>query len=311
MSHPKVSVIIPCYNQGDYISETLHSLQSQNYTNWECIVVDDGSTDNTVRVVDQFAQADLRIQFISQANGGSASARNKGLKYIIGDYIQFLDADDLLDRSKFEKQIQIMESNMLDVSYTDYSYFTSQNKLIPRLRGAFLSKTVLLTLWGLGSSIPAHCFLYRTSFLKKNKIVFDEAVKQREDWNFHLTVFKHPLKSARLKGYLGAWYRQNLTGKTSSYLKMQEGNFRFLIIKRPQLSFLEQLLWTLRLSAELWQWLLRMVKHRELQNLKCIRLFFVQDWKTLLFFVAALFFLPISLPIIMIRFIKEYLCHEK
>lgn len=307
----KISVIIPCYNQGDYIADALQSLQSQSYGNWECIVVDDGSTDRTAFVVEDFSKTDTRIRLISKPNGGSASARNLGLKMVSGDYVQFLDADDILDGSKFEKQIQLMESNMLDVSYTDYSFFTSQNKLIPRLRGAFLSKTVLLTLWGLGSSIPAHCFLYRTSFLKKNKIVFDEAVKQREDWNFHLTVFKHPLKSARLKGYLGAWYRQNPTGKTSSYLKMQDGNFRFLIIKRSQLSSVDQLLWTLRLSAELWQWLLRMVKHRELQNLKCIRLFFVQDSKTVLFFVAALFFLPLSLPIIMFRFIKEYLYYEK
>lgn len=307
----KISVIIPCYNQGDYIADALQSLQSQSYGNWECIVVDDGSTDRTAFVVEDFSKTDTRIRLISKPNGGSASARNLGLKMVSGDYVQFLDADDILDGSKFEKQIQLMESNMLDVSYTDYSFFTSQNKLIPRLRGAFLSKTVLLTLWGLGSSIPPHCFLYRTSFLKKNKIVFDEAVKQREDWNFHLKVFSHPLKCNRLKGYLGAWYRQNPTGKTSTYLKMQEGNFRFLILNHSQLSLFEQILWTIRLSSELWQWMLRMVKYRELQNAKFIRLFFTQGFSTLLFFIGAVCFLPLSLPIIIMRFIKEYLWNEE
>lgn len=311
MLEPKVSVIIPCYNQGDYIGETLQSLQSQTYSNWECIVIDDGSTDNTVAVVDDFYQKDSRILLFSKSNGGSASARNFGLTKVSGDYIQFLDADDLLDELKFSKQVEIMECNQLDVSYTDYSFFVSQNTLVPHIRGANLSKFVLLTLWGLGFSVPSHAFLYRTNFIKKNQIGYDETVKQREDWNFHLTVFDKTVKYSRLKGYLGAWYRQNPTGKTSSYLKMQDGNFRFLIIKRSQLSSVDQLLWTLRLSAELWQWLLRMVKHRELQNLKCIRLFFVQDWKTVLFFVAALFFLPLSLPIIMIRFIKEYLYYEE
>lgn len=311
MLEPKVSVIIPCYNQGDYIGETLQSLQSQYYSNWECVVIDDGSTDNTVAVVDDFCQKDSRILLFSKSNGGSASARNFGLTKVSGDYIQFLDADDLLDELKFAKQVEVMECNQLDVSYTDYSFFVSQNTLIPHIRGVNLSKFVLLTLWGLGFSVPSHAFLYSTNFIKKNQIGYDEIVKQREDWNFHLTVFDKTLKYSRLKGYLGAWYRQNPTGKTSSYLKMQEGNFRFLILKRCNLSFTEQVLWTIRLSAELWQWMLRMVKYCELQNAKFIRLFFTQGFSTLLFFIGAVCFLPLSLPIIIMRFIKEYLWHEE
>ncbi|MDY0143867.1 MAG: glycosyltransferase family 2 protein [Bacteroidales bacterium] len=310
MLEPKVSVIIPCYNQGDYIGETLQSLQSQYYSNWECVVIDDGSTDNTVAVVDDFCQKDSRILLFSKSNGGSASARNFGLTKVSGDYIQFLDADDLLDELKFAKQIEIMECNQLDVSYTDYSFFVSQNTLVPHIRGANLSKFVLLTLWGLGFSVPSHAFMYRTNFIKQNQIGYDETVKQREDWNFHLTVFNKTVKYSRLKGYLGAWYRQNPTGKTSSYLKMQEGNFRFLILKRCNLSFTKQILWTLRLSAELWQWFLRMVKYRELQNAKFIRLFFTNGFSTLLFFIVALLFLPLSSLIIIRRFIKEYICPE-
>jgi len=306
MLKSKVSVIIPCYNQGNYIGETLQSLQSQTYSNWECIVIDDGSTDNTVAVVDDFCQKDSRILLFSKSNGGSASARNFGLTKVSGDYIQFLDADDLLDELKFAKQVEVMECNQLDVSYTDYSFFVSQNTLIPHIRGVNLSKFVLLTLWGLGFSVPSHAFLYSTNFIKKNQIGYDEIVKQREDWNFHLTVFDKTLKYSRLKGYLGAWYRQNPTGKTSSYLKMQEGNFCFLILKRFNLSFTEQVLWTIRLSAELWQWMLRMVKYCELQNAKFIRLFFMRDFPTLLFFILGVCFLPLSLPIVVMRFIKEY-----
>jgi len=307
MLEPKVSVIIPCYNQGDYIGETLQSLQSQYYSNWECVVIDDGSTDNTVAVVDDFCQKDSRILLFSKSNGGSASARNFGLTKVSGDYIQFLDADDLLDELKFQKQVELMERLALDVSYTDYSFFNSQNELIPIVRGANLSKFVLLTLWGLGFSVPSHAFLYRTSFIKTNNIVYDEKVKQREDWNFHLTVFTQSLKFMRLKGYLGAWYRQNPKGKTGSYLKMQEGNFLFLILKRPQLLLGEQLLWTMRLSAELWQWMFRMIKYHELENSKFIKLFFTQGFFTLFFFIGAVCFLPLSLPIIVMRFIKEYL----
>jgi glycosyltransferase involved in cell wall biosynthesis len=126
---PLVSVIIPCYNQGEFLSFAFRSLQEQSLTQWECIVVDDGSTDNTAEVAESFIQADKRIRLIQQPNSGSAVARNKGLAEAKGEYIQFLDADDMLNHDKLHLQSEYMTTNNIDVSYTRNAYFHSMKEL--------------------------------------------------------------------------------------------------------------------------------------------------------------------------------------
>ena len=93
---PFFSIIIPCYNQAHFLSDCLESLQQQSYTNWEAIVVNDGSTDNTNQVANQFVTKDSRIKLFEKDNGGLSSARNYGLENISGQRIIFLDSDDFL-----------------------------------------------------------------------------------------------------------------------------------------------------------------------------------------------------------------------
>lgn len=119
-----VSVIIPCYNYGWSLPETLDSLIAQTYTNWECIVVDDGSSDNSKEVVQAYASKDARFKYVYQVNKGMSAARNHGARLCKGEYIQFLDADDLLVPTKFSAQVELLESNPeLDLVYGDVRYF--------------------------------------------------------------------------------------------------------------------------------------------------------------------------------------------
>ena len=87
-----VSVIMPAYNAGKHIAESIQSVLDQTYVSWELIVVDDGSSDNTLDVVREYVSADSRVKYISQRNGGQASARNAGLRIAQGDLVAFLDA---------------------------------------------------------------------------------------------------------------------------------------------------------------------------------------------------------------------------
>jgi len=89
-----ISIIVPCYNYGNYIPEALSSIREQTYTNWECIIVDDGSTDNSRQVTEAFIQNDPRFKLISVANSGVSAARNTGVAHSKGAYIFPLDADD-------------------------------------------------------------------------------------------------------------------------------------------------------------------------------------------------------------------------
>lgn len=99
----KVSIIIPIFNSFNYIEHTLNSVKNQTYENLEIIIVDDGSTDGSSKIVRSFK--DTRIIYIQQDNKGAANARNRGLKKATGDYIQYLDSDDILHPRKIQKQI--------------------------------------------------------------------------------------------------------------------------------------------------------------------------------------------------------------
>lgn len=127
-SRPLVSVIVPTYNYGALISETLNSLQRQTLTSWECIVVDDGSTDDTAEVVTRFAERESRVRYVRQENQRQAVAKNTGLARIQGKYLQFLDADDLLESRKLECQVAYLEEHReVDIVYGGVRYFRTHN----------------------------------------------------------------------------------------------------------------------------------------------------------------------------------------
>src|SRR5207302_5302976 len=121
---PRVSVIVPSYNYAHFLPQTLRNVQSQSCADWECIVVDDGSTDNTAECVQNFAKTDARIRYVRQPNRGLSAARNTGLRHCRGDYVQFLDADDWIESHKLEKQADYLDRNpRVDLVYGSMRYF--------------------------------------------------------------------------------------------------------------------------------------------------------------------------------------------
>lgn len=107
-SSPLVSVIIPSFNCARYLEEAVKSILDQTFRNWECIIVDDGSTDHTRTIGEYLAAIDSRVKYIYQENGGAASARNLGVEVAQGRWIQFLDADDLLHKHKIQFQLDYL-----------------------------------------------------------------------------------------------------------------------------------------------------------------------------------------------------------
>jgi glycosyltransferase involved in cell wall biosynthesis len=102
---------MPAYNARQYITESIESVIAQTYTNWELIIVDDDSTDDTASIIKEFSQQDPRIKYLYQDRGRQGKARNKAIKNSNGDYIAFLDADDLWEQSKLEVQIDAIENS--------------------------------------------------------------------------------------------------------------------------------------------------------------------------------------------------------
>lgn len=123
-----VSVIMPSYNTAEYIAESIQSVLNQTYTNWELIIVDDCSTDNTDETVEPYLR-DSRISYLkNDKNSGAAVSRNRALREAKGKWIAFLDSDDLWLPEKLEKQIAFMENNGYHFSYTSYIEIDEESK---------------------------------------------------------------------------------------------------------------------------------------------------------------------------------------
>lgn len=204
----KVSVIIPCYNAEKYIGESINSVLTQNYSNFELIIVDDGSTDNSVNIVKSFD--DKRIRLISQKNSGKPSIpRNKGMKNASGELLCFLDADDLYLTDRLEKAVNIFIKNP-DISYvygdqsrTDEDLTTKTpsccrkhvdqnafNRLFKQLYGnSYFINPWQLYLFSLFVQplIDTNSITIRLSSFDLSDLLFNESVVCTEDlrlWNF-------------------------------------------------------------------------------------------------------------------------------
>jgi len=195
-SLPLVNIIIPTYNYAGFIAQTLESLRAQTYTHWECVVVDDGSTDDTRAVVARFVQSDARISYVYQENGRQAAARNNGLRRSGGQYVQFLDADDLLESRKLERQVAYLEAHPeVDIIYGSVRYFRTE-----RMDERLYSMTLKNEPWmpetsGSGQTVlrklVRHNMLAVNSALLRRRVVsevgyFDEALPPLEDWDYFI-----------------------------------------------------------------------------------------------------------------------------
>lgn len=123
MNLPLVSIIMPAYNSANYIGESIESVIAQTYNNWELIVIDDGSTDSTAEVVNSYCIKDKRIKYLWQQNGRQGKARNNGIKKAAGEYIAFLDSDDLWMPNKLEVQLVKLQSTNYDLVFSDAYVF--------------------------------------------------------------------------------------------------------------------------------------------------------------------------------------------
>lgn len=211
-----VSVIVPCYNQARFLNDAITSIMKQTYANWECIIVNDGSTDDTENVAKKLIERDKRIRYHEKVNGGLSSARNAGLNLSIGSYIQFLDADDYLEKTKLEKSIQeITKKHEVKIVVSNFKMF--QNDIL-KLQNPYckitkreLSFQSLLNHWDDYFTIPIHCGFFDKSLFQNFR--FPEHIKAKEDWVMWIALFKDSPQASFIDEYL-AYYRKNAQSMT-------------------------------------------------------------------------------------------------
>lgn len=217
-----VTIIVPCYNQAQFLNETLESVFFQSYTEWECLIVNDGSLDNSEEIAKKWVEKDSRFQYFSKDNGGLSSARNFGLNKSKGKYIQFLDSDDCLDIKKLELSVDKFQKHGAEIIITDFKRFRkTRNKLkrafcdLSKQEFTFIS---FLTKWDVEFSIPIHCGLFSKDLI--GSIRFNESLKAKEDWLFWLQIFRNNPKVYYLNQVL-VFYRLHRNGMTRNFEFME------------------------------------------------------------------------------------------
>jgi len=188
---PLVSVIVPCYNYGHLLHETLDSVLAQTYSQWECIIINDGSTDNTEEVSLAYNQKDTRFRYICQENKGLSGARNTGLEAANGEFIQFLDADDLIHPQKLEKQVEVLLNDAsLDIVYGDvYIFEHGSDPFTESVKFKFsATKPVSGYFFSICDELTKdNLFLPCSPLLKRDKVRFmrfNEKLFSLEDWHY-------------------------------------------------------------------------------------------------------------------------------
>lgn len=222
---PLVSILIPVYNSETYISDTIESCINQLYKNIEVIVVDDGSTDDTLQICKSFSERNKNIHVYSQKNSGAPRARNFAFSKAKGVYIQYLDGDDILSKEKIKHQVELLKGEPYDtISFTNFMRFSNKpksviNNISPRVddyhnRIKFYNE--LLTNGWLQTS----CWLTHRDMISKVGD-WDESLTRNQDGNFFGRVIFHSKKGFFSKKG-GVYYRienpNSITSKPKNVL---------------------------------------------------------------------------------------------
>lgn len=215
-----VSIITPTYNSANFIEETIESILSQTYKNWELLITDDCSLDNTEEIVKKYIKIDKRIKFYKlDTNSGAGVARNNSIKEAQGRFLAFCDSDDCWYPHKLEEQLTFMINNKYEFSYTSYDSCNENNEIIGYIRcKRRISYSTLLRDNGIGCLTS----IYDTARIGK---IYMPTIRKRQDWGLWLSVIKKTKYAYGLQKPL-AKYRIRENSISSNKISMLKYNYK-------------------------------------------------------------------------------------
>lgn len=205
-ARPLVSIVVPCYKQAHYLNQSLQSVLEQTFTNWECIIVNDGSPDNTKDVAMHWCKMDKRFRYVDQSNKGLSAARNTGIEMSKGKYILPLDADDCLHKNLLEYVNRELRIVSYDLIHYQIRFFGTKSHVYHLPKYSY--KRLLVQ----------NCFIAGSVFLKKKWKDcggYDIKLDSFEDWDFWIRMLDEDSKVYKIEQPL-YFYRQHITGNMRS-----------------------------------------------------------------------------------------------
>ena len=222
-----VSIITPAYNAAAYIAETIASVFAQTYTNWEMLIVNDCSKDNTAEIVESYAKKDKRIKLINlKQNSGAAAARNTAIQNAKGRYIAFLDSDDLWKKEKLQKQLSFMQQNGYAFTFTGYEHFKGTKENIQ-------SKVQVVKSLNYKQALKGNQIGCLTVMLDRKQIRDIRFTTQRhEDYILWLSILKQGITAYGIQESLALYRTGN--SKSISSNKLQSALWTWKVYRESQ-----------------------------------------------------------------------------
>ena len=271
MEKVKISVIIPIYNVEKYIRECIESILNQTFRNIEVIAVNDGSNDNSIKIVEEYL-SDRRLKIINKENGGAPSARNIGMKTARGEYVYFIDSDDFIEKDVLEILYKNSESEKMDIVCSCFSFYNDKTKKEKKAKFTFpFEEKINKGYYFLynGEEINIWNRLYRKKFLEKYNFRFIEnIIHDDQDFGFKTILLAENIKYVENYGYK---YRVGREGSIMSSQKREKSLKSVQILKKELKNFFSNIqlnefqkirVYFKLLSLEFWE--------KELKNEKII-----------------------------------------
>ncbi|PLS01116.1 glycosyltransferase family 2 protein [Neobacillus cucumis] len=226
MKIPKISIIVPIYQVEQYLDRCIQSVLNQSFKDFELILVDNGSTDGSSEICNKYGEKDERIKYLQKKHGSIASGRNYGLKHAIGEFIQFLDADDWLTSDMLQKMYDTLLHSHSDLVTCGYQkmyvnelakeYFvhcevedqTYNKKEFLTICAKYCENFILYFVWNK---------LYRAEIIRNNRIRFDESITRSEDVLFNLDYIKNANRFSFIKEPLYIYNRSNVNSTSKGF----------------------------------------------------------------------------------------------
>lgn len=224
-----ISIIVPTYNSENKIQKCINSILNQSFKNYELIIINDGSTDNTEQICRELSFKDKRIKLYNKENGGVSSARNYGLERCIGDYVTFIDSDDEITTNYIETLINYKNYDLVITSFMNK--FSEFHLKECQYEYKELSENLNLII---NHPFLLYCVcgkLFKGSIIKQNNILFDKNLKLYEDTIFTLNYFLH-CNNIKILSYKGYLYNGEWGGINKYTLTLDEVNYRCKIEQR-------------------------------------------------------------------------------
>jgi len=265
---PLVTIITPVFNRAHLIAETLVSVQNQEFKDWECLIVDDGSTDEIEQVVSDFMQNDHRFSFVKRPGSyrqGGCGARNYGLSIAKGSYVVFLDSDDLLTRNALKSRMNYLENSNIDMLISSSVAFKltrgDDNRLWNVIKSEETIETLVIRFFKSDMPWNTNCVTWKKDFVQKIR-GWNENLTAWQDWELHLRALASSPELKVTENPPDNYFRINEAGSIGSTYKQRKyfNSVRIAVLSVQQ-AYRDQLGLKRKLQPHFKNFVLRSIVH--------------------------------------------------